>query len=127
VTLPALFLLLDYWPLRRFGSTARRLAEKIPFFAAAAAVLLVTAAHQEGNRVGLDQLGLGDRLVHALAACAWYLAKTLWPVGLAPHYPHPYLAASGGAPWTPAQLGLAALALATLTALAIRFARRGIR
>jgi protein O-mannosyl-transferase len=125
VTLPGLFLLLDYWPLRRFGSAARLLAEKIPFFAAAAAVLLVTAAHQEGNRIGLDQVGPGARLGHALAASAWYLAKTLWPAGLAPHYPHPYLAASGGAPWTAAQLALAALALASLTALAIRFARRG--
>jgi len=125
VTLPGLFLLLDYWPLRRGGSAARRLAEKIPFFVAAVGVMLVTAAHQEGNRVGLDQIPLGDRLVHAFAACAWYLAKTLWPAGLAPHYPHPYLATSGGAPWTPAQLALAALALASLTALAIRFARRG--
>src|SRR2546422_603071 len=43
VTLPGLFLLLDYWPLRRAGSVARRLAEKIPFFIAAAGVLLVTA------------------------------------------------------------------------------------
>jgi hypothetical protein len=123
--LPGLFLLLDYWPLRRFGSVARLLAEKIPFFAAAAAVLLVTAAYQEGNRIGLEQVGLADRLVHALAACAWYLAKTLWPFGLAPHYPHPYLATSGGAPWTAAQLALAALALAGITAVVIRTARRG--
>jgi hypothetical protein len=142
VTLPALFLLLDYWPLRRFGSAspqlaghalpaaprarpARLLAEKVPFFAAAAAVLLVTAAYQVGNRVGVDQLGWGDRIVHAVAACAWYLAKTLWPVGLAPHYPHPYLATSGGVPWTSAQFALAALMLAGISALVLRTARRG--
>ncbi|TMA33978.1 MAG: tetratricopeptide repeat protein [Deltaproteobacteria bacterium] len=126
VSLPGLFLLLDYWPLRRTSrGLGRLLAEKIPFFAAAAALTLVTAAYQEGNRITLEQIPFADRLVHAFAACAWYLAKTLWPVGLAPHYPHPYLATSGGAPWTGAQLALAALALAALTALAVRFARRG--
>jgi hypothetical protein len=125
VTLPGLFLLLDYWPLRRLASDARVLAEKIPFFVAAAAVLVVTAAFQQDHGVGLDRIGIGDRLAHALAACAWYIAKTLWPAGLAPHYPHPYLATSGGMPWTSAQLALAALTLVSLSAVAIRFARRG--
>ena len=124
-TLPALFLLLDYWPLRRPASITRLLAEKVPFVGAAALVLLVTAAYQEGNRVGFAELALGDRVVHALATCAWYLAKTLWPTGLAPHYPHPYLATSGGVPWTAPQLALAALTLVSLMALAIRTARRG--
>ena len=124
-TLPALFLLLDYWPLRRVASGVRLLVEKIPFIVAAALVLVVTAAYQIGNRVGLDQLGWGDRIVHALAACAWYVAKTLWPVGLAPHYPHPYLATSGGVPWTPVQLAIAALTLAGISALVLRTARRG--
>ena len=126
VTLPGLFLLLDYWPLRRFGrGLARLFAEKIPFIAVAAAVLVITTAYQQGNRITLEQVPLGDRIVHALAAPAWYLGKTLWPARLAPHYPHPYLATSGGRPWTGAQLALAALSLAALTALAVRFARRG--
>jgi hypothetical protein len=125
-SLPVLFLLLDDWPLRRLERGLGRLvAEKVPFFAVAAAVLPVTAAFQAGNRVTLEQIPFGDRLVHAFAACAWYLGKTVWPVRLAPHYPHPYLATAGGVPWTGAQLALAALVLASLSALAVRFARRG--
>jgi protein O-mannosyl-transferase len=141
VTLPALFLLLDFWPLRRWGPSvpearifpapaapragvARLIAEKLPFCAVAAAVLFVTSMQQAGNRVSLEQLPLGDRLVHALVACAWYVAKTLWPAPLSPHYAHPYMA-GGGVPWTGPQIALAALLLASLTALAVRFARRG--
>jgi tetratricopeptide (TPR) repeat protein len=41
------------------------------------------------------------------------------------HYPHPYFATVGGVPWTPVQIALALLVLAGLTALALRFARRG--
>jgi tetratricopeptide (TPR) repeat protein len=141
VTLPALFLLLDFWPLRRFGPSAPEapalpekaaprvavselIAEKLPFFGIAAAMLLVTSVSQAANRVSLEKLPLVDRLVHALVSCAWYVAKTLWPAQLSPHYAHPYMV-GGGVPWTATQIALAVLSLATLTALAIRFARRG--
>ncbi len=141
VALPVLFLLLDYWPLRRFGNAApgpalsappgpraglvRLFAEKVPFFAAALAVLLVTASFQEGNRISFEQIPLADRLVHAITAPAWYVAKTVWPAQLSSHYPHPYLASDGGEPWTGAQILLGALLLAALTALAVRYRRRG--
>lgn len=140
VSLPALFLLLDFWPLRRFGPSApaaeafpvpaaqragvaRLIAEKLPFFAVAAAMMLVTGVFQGGIRIPVERLPLGDRFLHALVAYAWYIAKTLWPARLSPHYPHPYLV--GGVPWTGSQIALAALLLAALTALAVRFARRG--
>jgi tetratricopeptide (TPR) repeat protein len=142
VSLPALFLLLDFWPLRRIGpsvpeatpfsapgaaraSVARLLAEKLPFFAVAIAMLLVATSYQSSNRVSLGDIPLGDRVVHGFVACAWYVAKTLWPVRLSVHYPHPYFATVGGVPWTHAQIALAALLLAALTALVVRFARRG--
>src|SRR4030095_5989809 len=47
-----------------------------------------------------------------------------WPSGLSPHYPHPYLV-GGGVPWTGAQIALAALLIAGLTILSLRFARYG--
>ncbi len=59
VTWPFVMLLLDYWPLRRFEpstlnsqlSTAwRLLAEKIPFFALAAATSVVTLRRAEAGR-----------------------------------------------------------------------------
>ena len=111
-------------PPRGGPASLRLLAEKLPFFAVAAAMMFVTSAFQAGNRVPLERLPIGDRLVHALVAYAWYVAKTLWPAQLSPHYPHPYLV-GGGVPWTGAQIALAALLLAALTALAVRFARRG--
>jgi hypothetical protein len=141
VTLPFLFLLLDFWPLRRFGPAppgreafpapaARRtgivrlLAEKLPFVAAAAAMVIVTNRFQGVVRIPLERLPVAERLTHALGAYAWYIGKTLWPTQLAPHYPHPYLV-GGGVPWTGAQIALAALVVFGLTALSVRFARRG--
>jgi Flp pilus assembly protein TadD len=126
VSLPFLYLLLDYWPLRRLGASAavRLLAEKLPFFALSAAMMVVTSGYQAGIRVPLERLGVAERLAHALAAYGWYLGKTIWPTHLSPHYPHPYLA-GGGVPWTGAQIAFAALALAAITALAVRFAQRG--
>jgi tetratricopeptide (TPR) repeat protein len=141
VSLPALFVLLDFWPLRRFGPNApeadafrvpaaRRarvshlLAEKLPFFAAAAAMMFVTSEFQAGIRVPLERLSIAERFTHALVGYAWYVAKTVWPARLSPHYPHPYLV-GGGVPWTGAEIALAALLLVTLTALAARWVRRG--
>jgi hypothetical protein len=141
VALPFLLVLLDFWPLRRFGSSAREaggiplasarragairlLAEKLPFFAAAAAMTIVTSGFQAGIRVPLERLPVLERVVHALVAYAWYVGKTIWPTQLSPHYPHPYLV-GGGVPWTGAQIALAALVIGGLTALAMRFARRG--
>src|SRR5262245_25556874 len=137
-SLPALFLLLDFWPLRRFGPSApeggafpapaaprasawRLIAEKLPFAAVAAGAVFVTSVFQVPNH---RDLPLDDRLVHALVSYAWYVWKTLWPAHLSPHYPHPYLT-GGGVPWTGAQIALAALLIAGLTALALRFVRRG--
>jgi hypothetical protein len=126
VSLPFLFVLLDFWPLRRLGTSSpfRLIAEKLPFFALSAAMMFVTSRFQAGIRVPLERLGIAERLAHAVAAYAWYVGKTIWPVPLSPHYPHPYLV-GGGVPWTVAQIALAALALAAITALAVRFARRG--
>jgi protein O-mannosyl-transferase len=123
VSLPFLFLLLDYWPLRRRGAI-RLLAEKLPFFAACAAMTIVTSGFQAGIRVPLERLPVMERAVHGLVAYAWYVGKTIWPTQLSPHYPHPYLV-GGGVPWTAAQIALAALVIGGLTALAVRFARRG--
>lgn len=141
VSLPFLFLLLDFWPLRRFGPTApedeafpiaaarrtgilRLVAEKLPFAAVVVAMVVVTSEVQRPSRIPWGRLPIGERFVHALVAYAWYIGKTLWPSGLSPHYPHPYLV-GGGVPWTDAQIALAALLIAGLTILSLRFARYG--
>ncbi len=101
VTLPCALLLLDVWPLRRFAAESEsggsacgwrflRLAgEKVPFFALAAAISVVTILAQDESVVSVQSLPLSARLAHAPVACVGYLGKTLIPVKLAVFYPHP--------------------------------------
>jgi hypothetical protein len=89
VTLPAVLLLLDVWPLRRISRAALR--EKLPFFALA---LLMAAIAFEVQRHGgavrsLDAVPLSARLENALISPVAYLLMTLWPTRLAVFYPMP--------------------------------------
>src|ERR1019366_7271019 len=90
---PFVMLLLDYWPLERFKpSDARRLlTEKIPFFALAAAVSVVTFVVQKrgGSGLAAEALPLGVRSGNALISYCRYLGRLLWPTDLAVFYPHP--------------------------------------
>jgi protein O-mannosyl-transferase len=87
VTLPFVLLLLDAWPLRRPARVgwARLVAEKVPMFAAAAAISVVTLAAQVASR-NLE-ITLGARLSNAAVAYVTYLWRTAWPLHLAIFYP----------------------------------------
>jgi protein O-mannosyl-transferase len=100
VTLPFVLLLLDYWPLQRFGRStleARRpallplLLEKLPFLALSAAVSVVTVLVQarEGAVASVESIPLGARSGNALVSYCRYLGKLFWPADLAVFYPHP--------------------------------------
>jgi Flp pilus assembly protein TadD len=100
VTWPFVMLLLDYWPLRRFELSApnsrlsallRLVTEKIPFFALAAAVSVVTFVVQkhEGALTAAEVLPLGARGGNALISYCRYLGKLFWPRDMAVFYPHP--------------------------------------
>jgi len=123
VTAPFLLLLLDYWPLRRFGDAKqnrRLLLEKAPLLALAAAVsVLAFLAQQSGGAVGtFEEYSLGARVWNAAVAYWMYIWKTVWPAGLAPFYPH------RGAE-TSAAAGIAALAgLGATTAAVVALRRR---
>lgn len=96
-TLPAVLLLLDYWPLARFKATGGRKAwlgpilEKLPLAVCALAVIIVTfvAEHRSGAIAGLETISLPARIANALVSYLTYLAKTLLPLHLAVFYPHP--------------------------------------
>jgi tetratricopeptide (TPR) repeat protein len=100
VTLPFVFLLLDYWPLGRFTesqqtfSRARRwgflLAEKAPLLVVAFGFSIVTyiAQYHEAVR-SLEEYPLAVRLTNGLLAYCLYLCQTFWPVNLGNYYPHP--------------------------------------
>ncbi|MBX7072114.1 MAG: tetratricopeptide repeat protein [Pirellulales bacterium] len=100
VTLPFVLLLLDYWPLARFEVDAllapdfwRRVRhlcwEKIPFFALIGLFAVITLLAQGSQEAvaRLDLLPLDARVVNVLMSYNAYIAKTIWPVGLAVPYP----------------------------------------
>jgi len=125
VTLPFVLLLLDAWPLGRLrGAFARRVLEKLPLFALAAAVSVVTMAAQgSADSLILDhELSYPLRIANAVVSYARYLGKTVWPVGLATFYPHPNL--YGGEPWSALEIAGAALLLVALSTAALG-SRRG--
>lgn len=100
VTLPFVFLLLDYWPLQRFAVAAgRRIAlppvalivEKIPLFALVAASSAVTYVAQAsgGSVAGLEKFPLSIRLMNAAVSYVQYIHQMVWPFALSLRYPHP--------------------------------------
>ncbi len=129
VTWPFVMLLLDYWPLRRFQLSAsvpsvpsvaknpglwRLVFEKIPFFAFAAAVSVVTFLVQKhgGAVTAGENLPLGARGGNALVSYCRYLGKLFWPTDLAVFYPHP-------GHWPMGEVLLAGVLLVGISALLI--------
>jgi tetratricopeptide (TPR) repeat protein len=126
VTLPFVLLLLDWWPLGRFGTVplsskkvSRLVREKIPLLALSAASCAITyVAQVEGGAVKL--LGFvppGMRVSNAIVSYVKYLEKTFWPASLAVFYPHPGSLHAGIPAW---QAAGAALLLSVLSYLALR-------
>ena len=125
VTLPCVLLLLDYWPLNRWGgSTASArvalVAEKLPFFALSAAASAVTLYAQRGGGTvaSVEDFPWPVRLANALVAYCWYLGKAFVPARLAVFYP--YFAESPPL-W---ECVSAAVLLAAVTAASAALARR---
>jgi hypothetical protein len=140
VTLPCVLLLLDYWPLRRFPGQAAAepdapaprpaaspgwlVVEKLPLLLLAAASCGVTVyAQRRGGSLGtLDYFPLSLRAANAVLAYAGYILKMLWPLHLAPFYPHPRQLP---ATWQEAaQVVAAGLLLAGVTAVVLWQSRR---
>jgi hypothetical protein len=108
ITFPFALLLLDYWPLCRFGralaerdevgieqiGTADRVRsfwnlvwEKMPWVAMSAASAIITMKVQ--TNATWEKLPLWIHLGNAAIAYVKYLRKAFWPLNLAPVYPHP--------------------------------------
>ena len=91
VTLPVVLLLIDRWPLRRIPGISLRAAivEKIPLFALAGLVSIITFLVQRGAGAvaALDTIPLADRLANAAVSTVVYAVQSFWPVKLAPYYP----------------------------------------
>ncbi len=126
VVLPALLLFLDWWPLGRLYSGAgaatvrRLLIEKTPFLVLSLAMTAVGywAQARADGVASLAALGIRARLTNALVSYVDYLRLTVWPAGLAAHYPHP----RESIPLAKAAFAL--ILLVGITVLVIRWRRR---
>ncbi|MBW1988944.1 MAG: tetratricopeptide repeat protein, partial [Deltaproteobacteria bacterium] len=121
--MPLAFVALDYWPLGRFAAgrgapqrTVRALlAEKLPFLAVSAGVLLF--ALSRGPVFGLapagaEGPGLLLRLAYAASLPARYLATLAYPAGLSVFHPFPWQVG-------PATAAAGFLVFAAITVLAV--------
>jgi Tfp pilus assembly protein PilF len=101
VTLPFVLLLLDFWPLGRFGfeqlsrGEGRRAAvglifEKLPLFFVTVVSSAVAFYFQRGAGavLSVELLGPGARMAHAAVTYFKYLGKMIWPTALQVHYRH---------------------------------------
>jgi protein O-mannosyl-transferase len=136
VTVPALLLLLDYWPLRRFDPTRRSepvrpqlaakakpwggtfpwrlITEKLPLLALCTADAAATMLTHSGR---IDPLMLPERLANAAISYVAYLGQLFVPVGLSVYYSHPE---AGRPNW---QVALAVVILLAITTAAVIWRR----
>ncbi|MCW5891999.1 MAG: tetratricopeptide repeat protein [bacterium] len=86
ITLPAVLLIVDAWPLRRFGRerVGAILLEKLPFVVLALLAAAATRLAQAAMPTGLENHPLPSRLVQAAYGLVWYPWTTLVPTGLSP-------------------------------------------
>lgn len=131
ISFPFALLLLDYWPLGRLpgrdaDGTARTffvglrslVIEKIPLFAMAIAGGAVTLLVHSGEHALTASMPFAWRFKNAIFSYLAYLGKLIWPVGLAPYYPHPENSLS----WM--LVIFSGLALLAVTAAVWRFRQR---
>ena len=100
VSLPFVLILLDYWPLGRFGFYGKSreqictllilIKEKVPLFVLSFAMSLLTFFSQKGAGAvySFDVFPLPLRISNALLAYMKYIEKTFYPNKLAVFYPY---------------------------------------
>jgi len=109
VTLPFVFLLMDYWPLGRIrftqarkeehpvlgtpyapASLARLVLEKVPLFILSAGSIAISfISLDQKTRAATQFSPLSLRLANAVVSYVQYIGKMFWPVDLAIYYPFP--------------------------------------
>jgi tetratricopeptide (TPR) repeat protein len=124
VTVPAVLLLFDVWPLGRLRLTpaidwprAGRLAlEKLPLLVLSAAASAMTVIAQQTAIHLAARYTLEDRVGNALVSYVRYLAGAFWPTDLSISYWHP-------SSWPASTLVGSVLLLAAVTAATLRVAK----
>jgi hypothetical protein len=90
-TLPLVLLILDWYPLRRFGTEGARgvLLEKTVWVALAAGATALTVVGHASVAMPLEESDVVSRALIGLRSIWEYLRLSGWPVGLSPFYLHP--------------------------------------
>jgi protein O-mannosyl-transferase len=119
VTLPFVFLLLDYWPLKRSCTLKRHALEIIPLLGLSSltGALTIMAQSASGSVINLNNAPLVFRVNNSLVSYATYLWKTVCPIFLSVYYPHPFLGNVGIPIW---KLAGAIALLGSISYLAFR-------
>jgi protein O-mannosyl-transferase len=100
LTLPFGLLLLDYWPLQRFGGALEQgkpavskirglLVEKVPLFILSCAAAWMTVHVHKREGALSAALPFAWRVKNCVYSYLAYLGKIVWPTRLAVFYPHP--------------------------------------
>ena len=105
VTMPFAFMLLDYWPLKRWPwvrntqsiqtdvrSAWGLVLEKIPFLVLSfifSAIVFLTQKNV-GAMSTAEQLPLAERISNVIVSYAAYLGKIIWPTNFAVFYPYAF-------------------------------------
>jgi len=89
IPLPAVMLLMDYWPLRRFSR--RAIFEKVPFFVLGGIFAIITYISQSRTAGSLSpgEIGAEHILFILCHNIIFYLYKIVWPVNLSGFYVFP--------------------------------------
>jgi Tfp pilus assembly protein PilF len=136
VTVPFVLLLLDYWPLGRFGYSSparskrkhsdtpknfshvgRVIVKKAPLLALSAASCVATLLAQGDAISSIAWLPLWWRLNNAFVSYIVYVRQMMWPAGLAPFYTYPQTLPH----W---EITLSVLLLIAITAAAVVLRRK---
>jgi protein O-mannosyl-transferase len=128
MTLPAILLILDIYPLRRlgpgrwFGFSARTAWREKAYFAVAAAVFGVVAVLAKDANRSLAIVEHGPAVSRVIAAAysgTFYLVKTLVPIDITVFYPRPR-----PFPWASPRYTASVLAVLSVSAALIALRRR---
>lgn len=123
VTLPFVLLLMDFWPLHRFGhpdcpggSIVRVIVDKLPMLLISLIFCLVTFMVQKNSGMvqSMGLFPLDTRIANAFVSYAAYLWDMVWPWNLAIFYPHPQKVAL-------IQAVLAGIMIGSVTLVSVRF------
>ncbi len=125
MTLPAVLLVLDFYPLRRIRATrkglfspaaVRVLGDKLPFLLLAGWIAVKAAGAQATalyTMKTLAEYGVANRIAQAFYGLAFYAGTTIFPIGLAPLYEIPI----GMSPFEPRFVVAAVVVSAGIAAL----------